>query len=80
MDGFKKFQCFFQLLLYNRMEAFSKFFIRSGKMHHVKINSGTSKSSKEKSFFPFEDIDLRESMQSYIKNRVKLWKQIEFKG
>ena len=34
------------LLLYNRVEAFSKIFIRSGKMHHVELNSGTSKSSK----------------------------------
>ena len=25
---------------------FSKIFIRSGKMHHVELNSGTSKSSK----------------------------------
>ena len=44
---------------------FPKIFIRSGKMH-----SGTSKSSKSKFFYTFEDIDLR----------VKLWEQIEFKG
>ena len=36
-----------ELLLYNRIEAFSsKIFIRSGKMHHVELNSGTSKSCK----------------------------------
>ena len=28
------------------IEAFSKIFIRSGKMHHVELSSGTSKSSK----------------------------------
>ena len=33
-------------LLYNRTEAFSKNFIRSGKMYHAELNSGTSKSSK----------------------------------
>ena len=27
-------------------KPFSKIFIRSGKMHHVKLNSGTSKSIK----------------------------------
>ena len=27
-------------------KLFSKLFIRSGKMHHVELNSGTSKSSK----------------------------------
>ena len=31
----------------------------------------------KKSFFKFEDIDLRESHESYIKGRVKLWEQIE---
>ena len=40
MDGFKKFQRFRvkELLLHNRVEAFSKIFIRSGKMHHVVLN------------------------------------------
>ena len=27
-------------------KLFSKIFIRSGKMHHMELNSGTSKSSK----------------------------------
>ena len=27
-------------------KLFTKIFIRSGKMHHVELNSGTSKSSK----------------------------------
>ena len=27
------------------LKLFSKIFIRSGKMHHVELNSGTSKSS-----------------------------------
>ena len=27
-------------------KLFSKIFIRSGKMHHVELNSGTSKSNK----------------------------------
>ena len=30
----------------NVWKLFSKMFIRSGKMHHVELNSGTSKSSK----------------------------------
>ena len=34
----------------------------------------------KKSFYTFEDIDLENPMQSYIKNRVKLWELIEFKG
>ena len=29
-----------------RIEGFWKIFIRSGKMHHMELNSGTSKSSK----------------------------------
>ena len=47
MDGLKKFQWYGvkELLPYNRIEAFSKIFIRSGPMHHVELNSGTSKSS-----------------------------------
>ena len=33
------------------------------------------------SFYTFEDIDLRESHAKVtLKNRVKLWEQIEFKG
>ena len=81
MDGFKKFQRFSakELLLYNRIEAFSKIFIRSRKMHHVELNSGTSKSSKW-SVFAFEDIDLRESCTKLHKNQVELWQKIEFKG
>ena len=34
----------------------------------------------KKSFCTFEDIDFENPMQSYTKNRVKLWEQIEFKG
>ena len=51
-------------------------------MHHVELNSVTSKLSEKKSFYTLEDIDLREikNMQNYIKNRVKLWEKIEFKG
>ena len=37
-------------------------------MHHVELNSGTSKSSKLKSFYMFEDIDLRESHTRLHKN------------
>ena len=33
----------------------------------------------KKSFYTFEDIDLGESLANLHKNRVKLWKQIEFK-
>ena len=49
-------------------------------MHHVELNSGTSKSSEKKSFHTFEDIELEGPIQSYIKNRAKLSEQIEFKG
>ena len=34
----------------------------------------------KKSFYTFEDIDLRESHAKLQKNQVKLWEQIEFKG
>ena len=34
----------------------------------------------EKSFYTFEDIDLRESYAKLYKNRVKLWELIQFKG
>ena len=34
----------------------------------------------KKSFYTFEDTDLRESHAKLHKNRVKLWEQIEFKG
>ena len=34
----------------------------------------------KKSFYTFEDIDLRESHAKLHKNRVKLWEQIELKG
>ena len=34
----------------------------------------------KKSFYMYEDIDLRESNAKLHKNRVKLWEQIEFKG
>ena len=30
-------------------------------MHHVELSSGTSKSISKKSFYTFEDIDVRES-------------------
>ena len=33
-----------------------------------------------KSFYTFEDINLQESHAKLHKNRVKLWKRIEFKG
>ena len=33
----------------------------------------------KKSFYTFEDITYESSMQSYIKNRVKLWEQTDFK-
>ena len=49
-------------------------------MHQVELNPGTSKSSKEKSFFTFKDIDLRECHEKLYKKQVKLWEQIEFKN
>ena len=47
-DGFEKFQWFWvkELLLYKRIEAFFENFHQKWKMHHVELNSGTSKSSK----------------------------------
>ena len=50
---------FKEFSLCNRKEAFFKIFIRSGKIHNVEFNSGTSKSQvSKKSFYTFEDIDL----------------------
>ena len=34
----------------------------------------------KKSFYTFEDINLRESYAKLHKNRVILWEQIKFKG
>ena len=34
----------------------------------------------KKSFYMYEDMDLQGPLQSNIKNHVKLWEQIEFKG
>ena len=56
---------------------FSKIFIRRGKMHHVELNSGTSKSSK-RSFYTFEDIELWEAHAKVHKTRAKLWELIQF--
>ena len=42
-------------------KLFSNIFIRSGKMHHVELNSNTSNQVSKKSFYTFEDNDLRES-------------------
>ena len=62
MDGFKTFQRFGvkELLLYNRMEAFLENF-------HQKWKNAPNQVSK-KSFYTFEDIDLRES---YVKLHKK---------
>ena len=61
-------------------KIFSKIFIRSGKTH-MKLNLGTSKSRKKKNPSKHLKILTHESpMQSYIKNRVKLWKQIKFES
>ena len=35
-------------------KLFSKIFIRSGKMYHVELNSGTSKQVSKKSFYTFD--------------------------
>ena len=51
-----------ELLLHNPMEVFSKIFTGSGKMHHVGINSGTSKS-----FYTFEDI------YTLLQNKRRRW-------
>ena len=45
----------------------SKIFIRSGKLHHVGSIQVLPNQVSKKSFYMFEDIDLRESLQSYIK-------------
>ena len=60
MDGLKKFEQLGNFYFTTVKKLLSKIFIRSGKMHHVELNSGTFKSST-KSFFTFEDIALRES-------------------
>ena len=43
------------------MEAFPKIFIRSGKMHHEEPIQVLPNQVSKKSFYTFEDIDLRES-------------------
>ena len=48
----------FQTLTLQSYGSFSKIFIRIGKMHHVELNSGTSKSSKQKIVLYVEDNDL----------------------
>ena len=45
-------------------KLFSKIFIRSGKMHHVELNSGTNKSSKLKIL---KILTYENPMESYIK-------------
>ena len=62
MDGFKKFQryCVKKLLLYKRIEAFSKIFIRSENMDHLNSIQVLPNQVSKKSFCTFEDIDLRE--------------------
>ena len=62
MDGFKKFQRYWvkKLLLYNRIEDFSKTFIRSEKMDHLNSIQVLPNQVSKKSFCTFEDIDLRE--------------------
>ena len=83
MDGFKKFQRYWVrgLLLYNRMEVFFRKVSTEVKKCIVwsSIQVFQNQVSK-KSFYTFEDIDLRESHAKLRKNRVKLWGQIEFKS
>ena len=61
-------------------KLFKKIFIRSGKciiwsLIHVLPNQVSNKS-----FYTFQDIDLRESHAKLHKTRVKLWEQIELKS
>ena len=51
-------------------------------MHHVDFNSVQVLPNQvsKKSFYTFEDIDLRESHAKLDKDRVKLWEEIAFKG
>ena len=75
MDGliFKNSNCFELRNFYFKtvQKLFSKFFMRSGRMHHVELSSDTDVLPNEvskKSFYTFEDIDLRES---YVKLQKK---------
>ena len=71
MDGFKKFPRYWvkELLLYNRMEAFFENFHQKWKKCIMwnSIQVLTNQVSK-KSFYTFEDIDLRESHAKLHKN------------
>ena len=54
-------------------KLFSKIFIRSGKMHHVELNSVLPNQVSKKSFYiRLKILTYVCPMQSYIKGRVKL--------
>ena len=54
-------------------KLFSKIFVRSGKMHHVELNSGhlIPNQVSKNSFYTFEDIELRESHAKLYKKPSK---------
>ena len=61
-------------------KLFSKIFIRSRKLDHVELNSGTSNQVSKNPSIRLKIFSYESPMQSYIKNRVKLWKRIQFEG
>ena len=70
-----------ELLLYNPIEAFfeiSKIFIRSGECIMWGSVQVLRNQVSKKSFYTFENIDLRESHVKVHENRVKLWELIQF--
>ena len=83
MDGFKKFQRYWvgELLLYNRMEDVLENFHLQGKNAScgAQFRYLQNKQVKNRSI-RLKILTYESHMQSYIKSRVKLWEQIEFKG
>ena len=83
MDEFKKFQRFRveELLLHNRKEAFlRKFSSEVEKCIMWSSIQGLPNQVSKKSFYTFEEIDVRESYAKLHKKPSELWKQIEFEG
>ena len=79
-----KFQrfCVKELLFYNHIEAFFENFHQKWKNAScgAQFSYFFPNQVSKKSFYTFEDINLRESYAKFLKDRVKLWELIEFKG
>ena len=83
VDGFKKFQRYWvkELLLYNRMEAFFENLDQKWKDASCRAQFRYFQIKKVKNpSVRLKILTYESPMQSYIKTRVKLWEQIQFKG